>query len=48
MQPDHACRDVLLGAEPSVTMTERAVRYLATNREGGHLYHPSRRHRDHP
>ncbi|MEU9841706.1 DEAD/DEAH box helicase [Actinomadura sp. NPDC048032] len=28
-----ACRDVLLGADPPVTMTERAVRYLAKTRE---------------
>lgn len=28
-----ACRDVLLGTDPPVTMTERAVRYLAKTRE---------------
>ncbi|MGW2314504.1 DEAD/DEAH box helicase [Actinomadura luteofluorescens] len=28
-----ACRDVLLGADPPVAMTERAVRYLAKTRE---------------
>lgn len=28
-----ACRDVLLGADPPVIMTERAVRYLAKTRE---------------
>ncbi|MFI0479742.1 hypothetical protein [Actinomadura sp. 9N215] len=36
-----ACRDVLLGTGPPVTMTERAVRYLAKARDAAtHTVHP--------